>query len=283
MARLLLSDEQSTVRGRPARAGSRLARLVLAEERAPDRRRGVVDLRRRGGRSPISTAGSSAATAPPTCSRSRSTTTTCRAGANPTTGGRGPGIADRAGRPADRARRRRGVPDGRAPARRRRTRAPLDDELALLVVHGVLHLLELRPRRRARGRSRCNAGTGAAGALPAARRAEGRSSMSGADWAILVGRRRALRPLDLPRAVGDRVHADEPHPGARARRGGQQARGAAGARCSSSPSRRSTSVLLLVLVVAAHRRDAHRCAARRHARARSASSSASCCRSSCSS
>jgi probable rRNA maturation factor len=46
-----------------------------------------------------------------------------------------------AGRSADAARRRRRVPGGREPAGAR-AECDADDELALLVVHGVLHLLD---------------------------------------------------------------------------------------------------------------------------------------------
>ena len=133
------SDEQSTVEVDLPR-WLRLARLVLAEERAPADaevslifvdEEAITDLNGRflGGDGPTDVL------AFPIDDDH------IPSGRQPDVGGRGPGHVDRAGRPADRARRRRGVPDGRRPPGARRTRARVDDELALLVVHGVLHLL----------------------------------------------------------------------------------------------------------------------------------------------
>ena len=65
--------------------------------------------------------------------------------------------------------------------------------------------------------------------------------MSGADWAILVVVVVLFVLSIVPRAGGDRVHPDEPHPGARARGGGQQARRAAGDDARATRSGRSTS------------------------------------------
>ena len=62
-------------------------------------------------------------------------------GRQPDQGGRGPGAPTDPRRPADAARRCRRVPDDRAPPGGERG-VPVDDELALLVVHGVLHLLD---------------------------------------------------------------------------------------------------------------------------------------------
>ena len=77
----------------------------------------------------------------------------------------------------------------------------VDDELALLVVHGVLHLLNYDHADEREARVDATPGTGAAGALPAAREAEGRvEHVSGADWAILVVVVVLFVAVDLARA-----------------------------------------------------------------------------------
>ena len=90
--------------------------------------------------------------------RSRSTRTPIEGGRWPDSGGTGPGRPppepDRA---AAAARRRRRLPGGRRSATRPTHAGTYDDELALLVVHGILHLLGHGPRRRRRGRRRCSA------------------------------------------------------------------------------------------------------------------------------
>ena len=103
-------------------------------------------------------------------------------GRQPDVGRPGPGHVDRAGRPAGRPRRRRGVPDGRRPARRRRTAATLDDELALLVVHGVLHLLNYDHADEPRGGAMQRRERELLERFRAAREAEGRSR-----WAVPTG------------------------------------------------------------------------------------------------
>ena len=156
-----------------------------------------------------------------------------------------PRHVDRAGRPAGRARRRRGVPDGRRSARRPTHAGTLDDELALLVVHGVLHLLNYDHADDRRGGVDATPGTGAAGTFRTSSRAEGRPRMSGADWAILAVVVVLFVFVDLPR----RCRRPRSTRMSRIRAialagGGRQARRAAWRGCSSTRSRRSTSVLL---------------------------------------
>ncbi len=93
----------------------------------------------------------------PTCWRSRWTTTSLLGGRQPDQGGRGPGVAGGGRRPADRDRRCRRLPAGG------RAQAPehgwtTEDEVALLVVHGVLHLLNYDHADRAR-MPRCSSGS----------------------------------------------------------------------------------------------------------------------------
>ena len=93
-----------------------------------------------GRRSRSSTRSSSAGPVPPTCSPSRWTTTSCCPAASPTRAG---GVPARRARGA--SRRRSSATSSSVPAVAQ-AQAPehgatLDDELALLVVHGVLHLL----------------------------------------------------------------------------------------------------------------------------------------------
>ena len=74
-------------------------------------------------------------------------------GRQPDQGGRGPGSPAEAARPADRSIGDVVVCPTVAGRQARSTAGPLDDEVALLVVHGVLHLLnydhaEPKSRRR---------------------------------------------------------------------------------------------------------------------------------------
>ena len=172
-------------------------------------------------------------------------------GRDPDEGGRGPGCPGRRQRAADRARRRRRLPHGRGAHRPRTTDATLDDELALLVVHGVLHLLEY-DHADPRSTRRCSAETGAArplrGGRPRDRTEPGPpppwlpldigSTMNGADarprrrrllflFSILL----AFAEMAFTRMSRIRALALEEE-GRRARRGWP--------RCSSDPSRPST-------------------------------------------
>ena len=123
----------------------RLARLVLdrgTRERAlRHRRRDVADVRRRDRRSPSSTSASSAATVRPTCLSFPLDEELPPAGRQPDQGGRGPGAPSDPGDPptllgdvivCPTVAGRQAVEHG----------MPADDEIALLVVHGVLHLLD---------------------------------------------------------------------------------------------------------------------------------------------
>ena len=239
-------------------AGSGSPQLVLAEERvASARRRDVAAVRRPSRRSPSSTSGSSAATARPTCSRSRSTTS-CRR-RPPARPGRARSRRAR----ASRAIRRRCSATSSSARRSRRRQAPstartLDDELALLVVHGVLHLLDYDHAEPSETRGDAAARAGAAGAVPRPRRSGGRA----ADRTL----RRGHRPNRTGRRAGERQRLDHASRSswscsssrsssplsetaftrmsrirrADPRRGGRQARAAGWRSCSSIPSRRST-------------------------------------------
>ena len=132
------SDEQSTLEVDLPR-WLRLARMVLAEERVPADaevslifvdEEAITDLNGRflGGDGPTDVL-----SFPIDDEHLPS-------GRHPDTGGRGPGQHDRTLRCADRPRRRRGVPDGGGAAGTDHA-GTVDDELALFVVHGVLHLL----------------------------------------------------------------------------------------------------------------------------------------------
>ena len=159
-------------------------------------------------------------------------------GRQPDQGGRGPGRAGEAGEPPTLL---GDVVVCPAVASRQAPEhgATLDDELALLVVHGVLHLLnydhadpreEATMQRRERELlARFREQRAGAGAPTPADHEREPDAVSGADWAIVVAII-VLFLFSIVLAAGrDRVHPDEPHPRALARGGGPQARAPAGA------------------------------------------------------
>ena len=190
---VFVADEQAQVAGRRRRGGSALAERGARRRRRARRRRAVAAVRRRGDDRRAQRAVHGRRRARPTCSRSRSTPTS--AWAVPDAGTPGPDRAD---------------PDPDdiplllgdvvvCPAVARRATRPthagtLDDEIALLVVHGVLHVLGMdhaEPEEAAD-----DAGPGARAcstaplAWPARRRASARSSR---DARTRVHDRRPLR------------------------------------------------------------------------------------------
>ena len=166
---VFVADEQADVAGRRRRAGRALAEAVLARRGRARRRRAVAAVRRRGRRSPSSTSGSWARRARPTCSRSRSTTTDVEVGRWPDRGDRGP---DRAPPdPGDLPLLLGDVVICPAVAARQAPEhaGTVDDELALLVVHGILHVLGHDHADRPRTQPRCAPGSEPARAAPLAR------------------------------------------------------------------------------------------------------------------
>ena len=176
-----------------------------------------------------------------------------------------PGLAGRGRRPADRARRRRGVPDGGAAARRPSTRhrSTTSSRCSSCTVcstssttttprSSTPQAMQQRERELL--------------AAPPPRRREARTLVSGADWALLARRDRAVRRVDLARGGRDRVRAHEPDPRHRARRRRATSAPGGSRRCSSNPEQTLNVVLLARARLAAHQRDAPRCAARGHGR-----------------
>ena len=146
--------------GRPLRWVA-LAEAVLDGRGGRRRRRALAALRRRAGDRRRSTSGSSARRARPTCSPFRSTRSRPRRPL-PGRGRDRPGLERRSRRAADPPRRRRHLPGGRG--RNAADHAgTFDDEIALLLVHGILHLLGHGPRGGRRGRGDGAARAGAAG------------------------------------------------------------------------------------------------------------------------
>ena len=258
----------------------------------PGRRRALADLRGPSSRSPSSTSGSSAAPVRPTCSRSRWTTTSCSAGRQPDQGGRGPGAPAEARRAAERS--SATSSSARRSRRRRRpsTDATLDDELALLVVHGVLHLLNYdhADPREAGGDaahesascSPASASSSRSGDASRPRQAPPTGESGARERSRLGDRRRdrrALPLLDRPRVAEtaftrmSRIRALSLEE--EGRKGAHRL-----AQMLERPERTLNVLLLLILVVPADERVAARCRCSRARSAAPACSSASCSRSS---